>query len=208
MNEVLMNIQEVVANHTNSIIKGHFSSPDIICQCCHQKPKFFKLHESRKRQFRLVVENIVETTVSFLLRWRCQLCNTTFSEYPSFAVPHKRFVLTDINKFGQKYLANDRLSYRNVVSKNGADIGYPDARGLCDRFLSHSSVWRFMIYLADNYQANRHYLIPKQIMPIISPLKYRSNSRRALLYKAFKEIRLFNRKTNMNFFPDFETGPT
>ncbi len=203
-----MDIQEVIANHTNSIVKGHFCSPDIACRSCHQKPELFKLHESRKRQFRLVVENIVKVTVSFLLRWRCQLCNATFSEYPFFAVPHKRFVLTDINKFGQKYLTNDRLSYRNVVSKNGADIGYPDARGLCDRFLSHSSVWRFMTYLADNYQTNRHYLIPKQVMPIISPLKYRSNSRRALLYKAFKEIRLFNRKTNMNFFPDFETGPT
>ncbi len=62
-----MDIQEVITNHTNSIIKGHFSSPDIICQCCHQKPEFFKLHESRKRQFRLVVENIVKTTVSFFI---------------------------------------------------------------------------------------------------------------------------------------------
>lgn len=203
-----MDIQEVITNHTNSIIKGHFSSPDIICQCCHQKPKFFKLHESRKRQFRLVVENIVKTTVSFLLRWRCLLCNKTFTEYPSFAVPHKRFVLTDINRLGQKYLSNDTLGYRGVVKENGVNIGYPDSNGLCEQFVSHSTVWRFMIYLADRSQVKRqHFIMPKKVS-VISSFKYRSNKRKTLLYKAFKEIILFTQQADKVFFPDLETDST
>ncbi|MCP4395355.1 MAG: hypothetical protein GY804_13975 [Alphaproteobacteria bacterium] len=91
-----MDIQEMILSHTNSIVKGHFCSPDVACHCCHHKPEVFKLHESRKRQFRLIVEDIVKVTVSFLLRWKCIDCGTTFTEYPSFALPHKRFVLTDI----------------------------------------------------------------------------------------------------------------
>ena len=203
-----MDIQEVIANHTNSIIKGHFSSPDITCQYCHQKPKFFKLHESRKRQFRLVVENIVKTTVSFLLRWRCLLCNTTFTEYPPFAAPHKRFILTDINRLGQKYLSNDTLSYRAVVKENGVDIGYPDSNDLCEQFISHSTVWRFMIYLAAGYQVKRQQFIMAKKVPLISCFKYRSNKRKTLLYKAFKEIFLFNRQADKVFFPDLETDST
>ncbi len=201
-----MDIQEVITNHTNSIIKGHFSSPDIICLCCHQKPKFFKLHESRKRQFRMIVENIVKTTVSFLLRWRCLLCNTTFTEYPPFAAPHKRFVLTDINRLGQKYLS-DTLSYRGVVKENDDDIGYPDSNDLCEQFISHSTVWRFMIYLADRSQIKRQPFIMAKTEPI-SSFKYRSNKRKTLLYKAFKSIILFNMQADKLFFPDLETGPT
>ncbi len=203
-----MDIQEVIANHTNSIIKGHFRSPDIICQCCHQKPKFFKLHESRKRQFRLIVENIVKTTVSFLLRWRCLLCNTTFTEYPPFAAPHKRFVLTDINRLGQKYLSSDTYSYRGVVKENGIDIGYLDSNDLCEQFVSHSTVWRFMIYLADRYQERKQHFIMAKSVPLISSLKYRSNKRKALIYNAFKENILFNLQADKVFFPDLETDST
>ncbi len=203
-----MDIQEVITNHTNSIIKGHFSSPDITCRNCHQKPKLFKLHESRKRQFRLIVENIVTTTVSFLLRWRCLLCNTTFTDYPSFAAPHKRFVLTDINSLGQKYLSSDNLSYRSVVKKNGVDIGYPDSNDLCEQFVSHSTVWQFMIYLADRYQDKRQHFIMAKTVPLISSLKYRSNKRKTLLYEAYKEIISLNLQADKVFFPDLETDST
>ena len=208
MNGVLMDIQEVITNHTNSIIKGHFSSPDRTCQGCHQKPILFKLHESRKRQFRLIVENIVTTTVSFLLRWRCLLCNTTFTEYPPFAAPHKRFVLTDINRLGGKYLSIDTLGYRGVVKENGVDIGYPDSNDLCEQFISHSTVWRFMIYLADRSQIKRQPFIMAKTVPLISSFKYRSNKRKTLLYKAFKSIKKFNLQVDKMFFPDFETDST
>lgn len=203
-----MDIQEMIANHTNSIVSGNINSPDIACRRCLQRPEFFKLHECRKRQFRITVENVVKVTFSFLLRWQCLLCGATFTDYPPFAVPHKRFVLTDILKFGQAYLENDNMSYRSVVRHNGTDIGYPDAHGLCDRFLSHSSVWRFVTYLASMYKSHRPRDISEKTIPFISFFKYRSNHRRALLYKAFQIIILFNREATIVTFPNFETGPT
>jgi len=203
-----MNVQEMIANHTSSIISGNISSPDIVCRNCYQKPDYFKLHESRKREFRIVVKDIVEVTMSFLLRWRCLLCDTTFTEYPPFALPHKRFVLTDIKRFGQKYLGNDDVSYRNAAMNDGANIGYPDENGLCNNFLSHTSIWRFMTYLANIYESNRQCCVYKNTIPPISSLKYRSNHRRSLLYKALKKIAFFNQQAGSAIFPNFETGLT
>lgn len=203
-----MDIQEMISNHTNSIVKGYFSSPDVACQRCQQKPEAFKLHESRKRQFRMIVENIVKVTVSFLLRWKCIDCGATFTEYPSFALPYKRFVLTDINRLSHKYLSIDTLSYRGVVKENGVDIAYLDSHDLCKQFVSHSSVWRFMTYLADRWQTTIHNHILEKTVHAVPPFKYRSKERRTLLYKAFKVITNFNIQTNEDFFPNFETGST
>lgn len=204
-----MNIRKMIIDHTDSIVKGNFSSPDIVCPSCHQKPEVFKLHESRKRLLRLIEQDIVNVTISFLLRWRCLICGATFTEYPPFVVPHKRYVFTDIIKLGEKYLINADLSYRDVVKHNGADIGYPDAHGLCDRFLSHSSVWRFMGYLADMCRSRMVRIhLPGERPPSIPISKYRSHHRRSLLHKAFQAILLFCRQVNQKIFPSFETGHT
>lgn len=203
-----MDIQDMIARHTDAIIRGDIRSPDIVCRSCHQKPAFFKLHESRKRQFRLIVEDIVTVTMSFLLRWRCLLCRATFTEYPSFAVPHKRFVLTDIITLGQRYLEHESSSYRHVVLHGGANIGYPDAGGLCDRFLSHSSVWRYMFFLSDMASpCNDHPVFGPQMLSIPS-FKYHSDYRKGVLFRAVKGLILLIRRMDFISFPDFETGHT
>ncbi len=205
-----MDIQKMIANHTDSIVKGDFSSPTIACRNCRQKTKPYKLHESRKRQFRIVVKDIVTVTISFLLRWKCLVCGTTFTVYPPFAVPYKQFILSDILNFGERYLKNDDLSYRDIVKYNGANIGYPGVNNLCDKFVSHSSVWRFIGYLSGMYKSNMGCLrIPdREIPPVISPSKYRSHNRKTILSQAFKTTMLFNRYLKKKFFPDFETGYT
>lgn len=205
-----MNIQEMIANHTDSIVKGNFNPPDIACRGCHQKTEPYKLHESRKRQFRIVVKDIVRVTLSFLLRWKCLVCGRTFTVYPPFAVPYKQFIPNDILNFGERYLKNDDLSYRDIVKYNGAGIGYPGVNQLCDQFISHSSVWRFMGYLPGMYKPNIDCLrIPDRgIATEISPSKYRSYQRKILLHNAFETIMLFNRYLKKKNFPDFETHCT
>ncbi len=209
-----MDIQEMIASHTDTIISGNFCSPDIACRCCDQKPKFFKLHESRKRQLRLIVEDVVKVTISFLLRWRCLFCGTTFTQYPPFVIPHKRFVLTDIKNLGERYLINDDLSYRDVVKHDGADIGYPEPNGLCDQFISHSTIWRFMGYLADMEQLNTNRFpvsgrkLETKPTPSITPVKFRSDHRKFLLNRALNMITLISRQAIQKIFPSFETGNT
>ncbi len=194
-----MNTQQIIKEYTESIIKGDFRCLHKICEKCRQKPEIFKLHESRKRQLRFVVGDIVKVTLTFLLRWKCPLCGGTFTQYPSFILPHKRFVLTDIVQFGKKYLTNKDSNYTDTVKTDnadtvktddadtvktdGTDIGYLNENDLCDHFFSPSSVWRFMEYLAGLYDLNRKLFRKKcEKSHHIPSSKYRSNQRKKLLY--------------------------
>ena len=143
-----MGIMDRINKSTDSIVRGEFASPDKICKNYRKKPERFTLHECRKRQVRLVIENIVKVILTFLPRWKCLIYGVSFTRYPPFILPHKRFVFTDIRLFGLKYLTNKDSSYADVVKNDGDDIGYPNESGLCDHFLSPSSAWRFMGYLA------------------------------------------------------------
>lgn len=203
-----MDIQEMITRHTEAIVSGDIKSPDMVCRCCHQKSSLFKLHESRKRQFRLIVEEIATVTMSFLLRWKCLFCGATFTEYPPFAVPHKRFVLTDIITLAQRYLRHESSSYRHVVRHEESDIGYPNEWNLCDRFLSHTTVWRHMSFLAAMAPSDNDHPDFKPQMPCISFFKYRSNYRKGLLVKAVSGMIELMKRMDFISFPDFETGHT
>ena len=207
-----MDNEEMIKNYTAGIARKKINPPDIACRNCRQKPESYELHETRKRQMRFFIGDIVKVMVSFLLRWQCPLCNSTFTQYPPFLVPHKRFILNDMVFFCEKYLVNDDLSYRDVAKHGGSDIGYPDNSGLCNQFLSHSTIWRFMgclekISLASLkkrcFSGSRPE--PKKTHGI-APSKYRSHRRRSLLYRAYDAIVLFRRAPNQWIFPNFETG--
>lgn len=209
-----MNNEEMIKNYTIRLAREKNTSPDIVCRNCRQKPGFYELHETRKRQMRFLVGNVVKVMVSFLLRWQCPLCNSTFTEYPSFLSPHKRFILNDMLHFCKKYLVNADLSYRDAAKHDGVDIGYPDNSGLCNQFLSHSTIWRFMGYLKNMHELNlKKYCSsenkpePKK-MPEIASSKYRSHRRLSLLHRAYKAIVLFRHLVDSKIFPNFETGYT
>ncbi len=75
-----MDNEEMIKNYTAGIARRKISPPDIVCRNCHQKPVSYELHETRKRQMRFFLGDIVTVMVSFLLRWQCPLCNSTFTE--------------------------------------------------------------------------------------------------------------------------------
>jgi organic radical activating enzyme len=62
------------------------------------------------------------------VRFRCPHCEKVFTEYPPFALPHKRFVNQDVLGKAQKYLDRQppdaRATYRESLRKNRYPLGY------------------------------------------------------------------------------------
>ena len=50
-------------------------------------------------------------------RWKCTLCKRTFIVYPKFGLPYKRYLLPDIIELTDKYLEEDRQTYRWLAEK-------------------------------------------------------------------------------------------
>ncbi len=204
-------IEEMVQNYTDSITAGDFHIPTGRCRNCRQKPGVYKLHECRKRQFRLIAEDIVKILISFLPRWKCSLCKSTFTDYPTFVIPYKRFILYDIHRLSQKYLESEKTSYRDTTKHNHSCIGYKDPdTNYCEQFMSHSTVWRFLVYMSNIYSAVKNLINIKIFQPVFSDLppifytKYRSQKRKTILMNALSAIK--NIKNPI--FPDFETVMT
>ena len=63
------------------------------CRHCNTSSKDFKRHEARQRQFYVISENIVNVILGLLIRWKCSGCDITFTDYPEFAVPYKRYTV-------------------------------------------------------------------------------------------------------------------
>ena len=189
-------IEATIHDYTEAIEKGTLSMP-AGCRSCHEKSDDYKLHDRRERQLRVVMEDIVKVIVTFLLRWKCPLCQATFTDYPPFIKPHKRFVLSEMCRLSQSYLESDKVTYRDTAKHKSYDIGYIDPEsGLCEQFLSHSTIYRFMAYLADIC------LSPPGNVFAISHSKYRTATRRFILVRALATIRNIAQES---IFPDFET---
>jgi hypothetical protein len=197
-----MSIQKVIQQYTDSIISGRIPGPQGSCPICLTHPRVFKLHECRKRSFRYIVGNMVKDIITLLPRWKCTECGKTFTVYPSFAIPHKRYVWTDIRRLTRRYIEDESQTYCTTVTHQDAPIGYQEEDNKnVDRFLDPSTVWRWISWLgnvkvfriagptinkADNAQHGpRGY----EALSIPSP-KYRSPHRRAILYRVKSTSRI------------------
>ncbi len=189
-------VEAMIHDHTEAIENDNWCMPTC-CSSCHEKSDNYKLHDRRKRQLRLVAEDIVKVVITFLLRWKCPLCHTKFTDYPPFVKPHKRFVFFDMCRLSQRYLESGSATYRDTVTSNSSSIGYIDPEsGLCDKFLSHSTVYRFMDYFADICPS-----LPVKAFAIDSH-RYQTTVRRSLLVRALTTIRNIAQES---IFPHFET---
>jgi hypothetical protein len=82
----------------------------------------FRRHETRPRTFLVVVRELVYTVLSLITRWKCRECQRTFTWYPAFAVPHKRYVLGVILDRCQACVERDEQSYRKGVQERGMPV--------------------------------------------------------------------------------------
>lgn len=90
------------------------------CPRCGTASDQFKGHGKRKRNFNVIVDQTVLTVFGFLLRWVCPGCNKTSTQYPEFALPHKRYILPDMMKYIESYVENDKESYAHLMKKSPA----------------------------------------------------------------------------------------
>ena len=92
------------------------------CQCDSRDGEGFGRHDARDRWFWVVVGGLVERVRSLITRWKCAQCQGTSTLYPRFALPHKRYVLTEVWPRAQRYVQDDDLSYRQGVTTNARAV--------------------------------------------------------------------------------------
>jgi transposase len=80
-----MDLQEEVKAHTRRVEAGERVRYGQACPHCGvATDDFFRMHDCRRRKFRLVVERYIHVALSWILRWRCLRCGKRFSDYPPF----------------------------------------------------------------------------------------------------------------------------
>jgi hypothetical protein len=201
------------------VFSGNIPKDLKICPKCGDNNQNFIIHERRRRIFYVIVKNYVKKVIGLLGRWKCTVCNGTFTYYPAFAIPHKNYVTENILELTQKYLAGSDTTYRRTVSYNNMPIGYDSETDWIDeRQLSASTVWRWLSFIASLRQTLHKALgLIRQRAPSaetfrkISPVfccKYRSFERKKLLQRCsrfFIAEEFFKKIFFSSIFPGFAT---
>jgi hypothetical protein len=124
----------------NKIKPGNLSP----CSQCHVESTFFKEHAYRERKFLVIVDMLVETVLSALIRFRCPGCGKTFTYYPDFALPYKRYTRQTVAHFSRSYVQNPDATYQEATIVDGSVPGYPDS----EQTLAPSTIHRFITNLS------------------------------------------------------------
>lgn len=184
---------EEVQHYTESVRNGTLTCDLERCPRCGKRPSGFTRHDQRRRTFLVVVARIVHKVHSALTRWKCSRCGKPFTLYPSFALPHKRYVRNTVLEKATRYVEDDAATYRRVVKEPSGSVGYAKTpEGAIDeRQLAPSTVHRWLTSLSALTDTLHEALrlikarfpgsrIFRTIVPI-APWKYRSERRRLQL---------------------------
>jgi rubredoxin len=80
-----MDLEEEVKTHTRRVEGGEGVRYGQACpHCGAAKEEFFRVHDCRRRKFRLVLGRCIYVALSWILRWRCLRCGKRFTDYPPF----------------------------------------------------------------------------------------------------------------------------
>ena len=112
------------------------------CPRCHGHPVRFKRHGVRPRVFLVFAAEVIRRVRSYLTRWKCPLCQRTFTLYPAFALPFKRYVLPFMLTRCAAYVEDTARTYRDGVNEAGSPISHADADGGAE--LRPSTLWRWV----------------------------------------------------------------
>lgn len=132
---------EDIDAYSKKVKKGRITPTISACPVCNTIPEHFKRHDTRKRQFYVLVEQIVQIVCCLLVRWRCPACNKRILQYPDFALPYKRYTLQTILDYSGRYLENDSASYESVIRQ--CPIGYREYP-TDERQLAKPTLWRWI----------------------------------------------------------------
>ena len=95
------------------------------CPQCSVESAFFKEHAYRDRTFLVIVDMLVKTVFSVLLRFRCPECGKTFTYYPDFALPYKRYTRQTVTHFSRSYVQDPDATYQKAAMVGTSVPGYP-----------------------------------------------------------------------------------
>jgi len=206
---------EQIENHTEKVRKGEVVCNLPPCPVCESEPQWFKRHEKRGRQFYVIVDQIVKTVLGLLMRWKCPGCDKTFTAYPDFALPYKRYTLPTIMAYCGGYTENDRATYRDLVQKS--PLGYRDD----EKQLDHTTVFRWtgtlggfagILAKAQDLiiQAKPMSTICRDLANLsVNPKKYRSDARTQALSRCRRILgaeTIFQSVFGISIFPTLATG--
>ena len=110
------------------------------CSRCLVKSTFFKEHAYRDRKFLVIVDLLVKTVLSALLRFKCPGCGKTVTYYPDFALPHKHYTRQTFTYFSRTYVQDPDKTYQKAIMVNNSAPGYPDDQ----QTLAPSTIHRFI----------------------------------------------------------------
>jgi hypothetical protein len=189
------------------------------CPRCQGYPREFQWHGVRRRVFLVFVFGLVEAVASRLTRWKCVLCSRTFTLYPGFALPYKRYVLVFIQARCAGYVEDAGCSYRTGVQEGGEPIFYRDPdRGAV---LPPSTLWRWVTSLGSLPATVRQALVlVKQKDPStgifrtlgtlrVAAHKFRSPPRQRILVRCLHLVHVesvYAALFGVSVFPELATG--
>jgi hypothetical protein len=191
------------------------------CPRCGGHPGEFRLHDCRKRAFLYVLERLVQSTWCWLTRWKCSLCCKTFTLYPAFALPFKRYVAETVLGLSEHYVTEDTASYRRAVRVDGMPVFHAEkeAGTMGTRILEHSTLHRWIPFFTGLGRVQREALkliraaapasgVFRRIAPV-APWKYRSPERGTILQGArqfFVAAREYAALFGASIFPRLATA--
>jgi len=179
-----------IAAHSDRVRKGNHRCSLSCCPHCGRAPEpalFFRRHALRHREFLVIEGRYVRSVFALLARWRCPFCRRTFTEYPSFALPHKRYAIPNMAPRALKYVEDDGVSYRKSVLNTYLPIfhrpGPADGPGAYDDrepVLAHTTLYRWVSALGrDSWPAPPGGQPPARSIP--ADWKFLTTSRRDVL---------------------------
>lgn len=216
-----MPVREEIKAHKDAVLAGDVECTRVDCPICEGVPDAFKIHERRRRWFYVIVGAFVERLISLLIRWKCPLCGKTFTQYPPFALPRKRYVRQAVEALAGKYVHEESCTYRGAVKVGGGAIGYASVQHdeIDERQLVPSTVWRWLSFLGELKETLRraHGLIRAKAPSSelsrkaawIAPRKYRSTGRRNVLRSALRLMNAgqeYRRLFGRGIFPELATA--
>jgi len=211
---------EEIHTYTQAVVCGKFTCDVETCLRCGKRPASFRRHDSRKRVFLVVLDRLVHEVLSLLLRWKCPLCKKTFTTYPAFALPHKRYVRQEVLRFSERYVCEDLTSYRKAAREAGLAVFYrgADDGEINERQFAHTTLHRWFPFLGSLKRTVREALrlvrekfpgsgIFRKVLPVPN-WKYRSEERRQLLFHSRQLLQAeseFRDLFSTSLFPRFAT---
>jgi len=205
---------EDIEKYSNQVMKRKVTCNLPDCVVCKVSSNYFKQYEARQRLFLIVEDQFIKRVHGLLIRWVCSGCGKTYTDYPWFALPYKRYTLPTIMALCNEYLEKVRLSYRRLIQK--LLFGYRNS----EKQLEHSTIHRWITTfgrLAATIAKAQDLILKKNpassicrdlaVMPI-SPLKYRSLKRKKTLLKCRRLIHIetvFRLTFDVSIFPKLAT---